>query len=434
MSEHVIEDPRLAERFAAASAAQRRGDRGAARQEFERMLEIDPGNALAHNALGMDALARNDLAEAEQRFKAANAADPSAPALWMNLATTYRRKGDDEGERKSLLGALDLDQRHFMANIRLAELHERRGEKADAAARWNLVLGFVQLMQDRPAGIESMLAHAQAFVAEQSRAFGEAIESGLEPVRAKFGATERRRFEACVDTMLGRRRIYHNQCAGLHFPFLPADEFFERSHFPWMAEVEAQTDIIRDELEALIGEGLPGLSPYVSMDPGTPANKWSPLDKSLDWGAYFLWHQGERKAEACDRCPRTAAILTQVPQAEMPRRAPTAFFSLLRPRTRLPAHTGVSNARTIIHLPLIVPPGCGFRVGGETREWKVGEAFAFDDTIEHEAWNDSDQLRAVLIFDVWNPYLTEVERELIKAYFEVTDASGFAPSGSAFAD
>ena len=76
---------------------------------------------------------------------------------------------------------------------------------------------------------------------------------------------------------------------------------------------------------------------------------------------------------------------------------------------------------------LMVPPGCGFRVGGEIRDWRVGEAFAFDDTIEHEAWNDSDQLRAVLIFDVWNPHLTEVERALLQAFFKVTDTSGFNP-------
>ena len=68
----------------------------------------------------------------------------------------------------------------------------------------------------------------------------------------------------------------------------------------------------------------------------------------------------------------------------------------------------------------------GFRVGGETREWHEGEAFVFDDTIEHEAWNDSDHLRAVLIFDVWNPWLTLAERDLIRGLF----ASGSAVLGA----
>jgi aspartate beta-hydroxylase len=102
-----------------------------------------------------------------------------------------------------------------------------------------------------------------------------------------------------------------------------------------------------------------------------------------------------------------------------------------KPKTRIPAHSGVSNMRTIIHLPLIVPEGCGFRVGGETRTWQEGEAFAFDDTIEHEAWNDSDQLRAVLIFDVWNPYISVAERDLIRLMFDASDASGLGPAKSA---
>jgi aspartyl/asparaginyl beta-hydroxylase (cupin superfamily) len=95
--------------------------------------------------------------------------------------------------------------------------------------------------------------------------------------------------------------------------------------------------------------------------------------------------------------------------------APTAVFSLREPKTRIPPHTGVNNARLIAHLPLIVPSGCGFRVGAETRHWEPGKAFVFDDTIEHEAWNDSDQLRVVLILDLRNPYLAPAEREMVTA-------------------
>jgi len=100
-------------------------------------------------------------------------------------------------------------------------------------------------------------------------------------------------------------------------------------------------------------------------------------------------------------------------------RAPTAFFSILDACTRIPAHTGVTNTRLTVHLPLVVPPGCGFRVGGTTREWLPGKAWVFDDTIEHEAWNDSDTPRAILIFDIWNPLLSEAERELIQTATEI---------------
>jgi aspartyl/asparaginyl beta-hydroxylase (cupin superfamily) len=99
---------------------------------------------------------------------------------------------------------------------------------------------------------------------------------------------------------------------------------------------------------------------------------------------------------------------------DLPGKGPTVMFSLLEPRTRIPPHTGSNNVRTTVHLPLIVPDGCGFRVGAETRAWQVGEAWAFDDTIEHEAWNDSGEMRAILILDVWNPLLTEAERAAVR--------------------
>jgi aspartyl/asparaginyl beta-hydroxylase (cupin superfamily) len=127
------------------------------------------------------------------------------------------------------------------------------------------------------------------------------------------------------------------------------------------------------------------------------------------------------------------AALSKVPQVDIPGRGPTAFFSILDAKTHIPAHTGVTNTRLTVHLPLIVPPGCGFRVGGETREWQVGRAWAFDDTIEHEAWNDSDIPRAILIFDIWHPELTLMERDLVReamiAIADFYEGEGLPPMG-----
>jgi aspartyl/asparaginyl beta-hydroxylase (cupin superfamily) len=157
------------------------------------------------------------------------------------------------------------------------------------------------------------------------------------------------------------------------------------------------------------------------MPPGVPQNKWSKLDKSLDWGAFHLWKEGVRMDEACARAPRTAALVESLPLCRIEGRAPAVFFSILKAGSHIPPHTGVTNVRSIVHLPLIVPDGCSFRVGGETREWRVGEAFVFDDTIEHEAWNRSDQDRAILIIDTWNPHLSEHEREMIVRFYEAAD-------------
>jgi aspartyl/asparaginyl beta-hydroxylase (cupin superfamily) len=207
----------------------------------------------------------------------------------------------------------------------------------------------------------------------------------------------------------------------LHYPFLPADEFFEREHFPWLGELEAGTATILAELEAVIADPAAELAPYISLPPGMPASKWSGLNKSLDWGAFHLWKEGERFDAACARAPRTATLVESLPICHIKGRAPNVFFSILKAGSHIPAHTGVTNARSVVHLPLLVPDGCEFRVGGETRSWVRGKAFVFDDTIEHEAWNRSERDRAILIIDVWNPYLSDHERAMICRLYGAAD-------------
>ena len=189
-----------------------------------------------------------------------------------------------------------------------------------------------------------------------------------------------------------------------------------------MAALEAQTGAIRAEFLTLIESHGAQLRPYVRQEPGTPKNKWTPLSQSLDWGAIFLWEYGVANDAVLRSCPKTVAALENLPRADISGRAPSVFFSILKPGSHIPPHTGMTNSRAIIHLPLIVPGDCAFRVGGETRPWREGEAFAFDDTIEHEAWNNSDEMRVVLIFDVWNPHLTLAEQALLKQFYSVADA------------
>ena len=415
--------------LAAASAARRSGRPDEAAKLYRGVIAEVGDHPLALNALGMMALGEGRPSEATGYFSRAIKADGNSPDLWMNLATAARSSKDVAAERAALEGALSIDQAHFMALVRMAELLERIGEEEQAAERWQGVLTLAAMIEERSPALEAMLDHARDSVAREGARFAASIDQGLASSLEDLGPG-RRRAQACIDHALGRRAIYANHCTGLHFPFLPADEFFARSHFPWLAQIEAQTSVIREELLALLdaggagGAGGAGFRPYVSMKPGTSENKWTVLDNSLNWGALHLWEDGRRNEDACARAPRTAAAVEALPLCDLPGKTPTVFFSLLRPGTHLPAHTGVSNVRTVVHLPLIVPDGCALRVGGEKREWRVGEAFAFDDTIEHEAWNLSDELRAVLIFDVWNPHITDAERGLLRRFYEVAERTG----------
>ena len=383
---------------------------------------VDP---VALNSSGMQALREARYADAAKAFSAAVKADPSATALWRNLATANRALGDAAGEMAALDAAIAADRRDFMAWLRKAELHQRLADEAQAFAAWQAVLQLAAHIDPVPDSLAPALAAGRAFTTACSLRIEQHVADALGDFLSRMETPDARRARAFVDTALGRRKIYVNECNGLCYPFLPADEFFDDHYFPWFADIEAKTDAIRAEVEALMADPGDALRPYVRMEKGSPLNKWSPLDQSLAWGACFLWEYGAPNQAVLDRCPATAEALASVPQSNIPGRAPTAFFSILQPRTRIPAHTGVTNTRAIIHLPLVVPDGCGFRVGGETRSWEVGKAFAFDDTIEHEAWNDSDQPRAVLIFDVWNPHLSEAEQKVIAGYFAAADVSGF---------
>ena len=179
------------------------------------------------------------------------------------------------------------------------------------------------------------------------------------------------------------------------------------------------SDDIRAELMSVLVADREGLQPYIDFPASMPLDQWRELNRSRRWSAYFLWNQGQAIAGHLARCPIAARVLETAPRPRVAARAPTAFFSILDANTKIPAHTGVTNTRLTVHLPLIVPPGCGFRVGATTREWEPGKAWVFDDTIEHEAWNTSDTPRAILIFDIWNPLLSAAERDLIATATEV---------------
>ncbi len=370
----------------------------------------------------MAALRAGDAAAAVAAFLRATAADPEAGPLWRNLAHAHRMAGDAAGERTALNRALAIDRLDFAAQLRLAQLHQRLGEETQALIAWN---GVEQLAAQLPVlspEVAAELAAGQSYCDGLRAKLAVAAEAALTLDQGR-DETEERRVRAFVDQALGRRRVYHNQCAGVFYPFLPEDEYFDRRHFPWLDKLEAATPAIQAELRGLLDAPGDLIRPYVRFEEGTPDNEWSPLDGSLDWSACFLWEYGEPHRAVIERCPQTAAVLERLPLARIPGRAPNAFFSVLRPQSKIPPHTGVTNTRAIIHLALEVPPGCGFRVGNETREWVEGKAFAFDDSIEHEAWNNSDQRRAVLIIDSWNPHLSAREQAAIVQYFAAADGA-----------
>ena len=309
---------------------------------------------------------------------------------------------------------LGMEQR-VRSLLSKASSEELQGNSAAAAMTYRTVLQMLPQGAPVPPWILPELKRARDVVEANNRALEAHIEKGLEELRKRYPDEPLQRFDQCVDTLLQKRRIYRQQPTFMFFPELPTIEFYSRHHFPWLEQLEAAADDIRTELLDVLSDGREALEPYVADQPGLPMDKWRELNHSRRWGVYLLSQEGKVFAEHIARCPKTVAAVNACPRFDVPGNGPTALFSILDARTHIPSHTGQVNTRLFVHLPLIVPPGCSFRVGGQKREWEAAKAWVFDDTIDHEAWNDGNEPRAVLIFDVWSPFLSEAERELIRA-------------------
>ena len=398
--------------LADADAAMARGDAAAVERLLTAAVALNPALPKPLNWLALQAQRRGDLDAAADLFARATDADPKAPELWLNRANAERALNRPDAVQASLTAALAADPNFIPARLLRGAEAERRGDRSAAIDDYGLALAMLPDSVAVPPQLERLVAQARATLADHHATLAATLDTVFAPARA--AAALPRRFERLVEVMTGQGRVWRSQPAGIDYPGLPAIEFFDRAAFPWFAELEAATATIRAEYLALFDAAPDADEPYVAYQPGEPVNQWADLNHSKRWGVRFLMRDGQPRADVLARCPQTAALLDRLPLLDIPGRGPSVFFSVLAPRTRIPAHTGSTNLRAIVHLGLIVPPQCGFRVGGDTMEWREGEAFAFDDTIEHEAWNDSDLPRVVLILDCWNPGVEPRERALVR--------------------
>lgn len=336
------------------------------------------------------------------------------------LAQALLRTGDAPGAEAAADRALSLDVREARALCVKGDILSQRGELRDANAYYG---GLMRVLEGAPtleADLREGLIRARAL---RRRVTGDMMQT-LQGELQGAGFSEERshpRFRHALDLALGRKALYMPQPKAFYYPELPASQFYPRAEFPWLEGVERASDAMLAELNAVLTQENESFSPYVQTMPNMPKRPGDLLIDSMDWSACFLWRDGQETAHAA-RCPRTLAALADAPLCRIRGRSPQVMFSQLKAGARIPPHHGYVNTRLVCHVPLIVPEGCWFRVGNETRSWKRGEAWVFDDTIEHEAANDSASDRVILIFDIWHPALSEEERHLVGTLLEAMDA------------
>ena len=387
-------------------------------------MASNPIDLPSATAAGFAALKMGDANAARacfDRFVSAGAADA---AVWYGLSLVNRSLGASAEENSALDQALALDPRHLPALIAKGDWFSRSGDRRAANSYYRAVIKLAAVTPSLPpdwrADIQRVEAASQRFARDYEEHLLAALTAG------GLGGPGTERFAHAVDLLLGKREIYYQQPKYFFFPGLPHTQFFDRRQFPWAGALERASEGIIAEVRAIVEAGT-GVVPYIQRETNRPAFDVRGLLDNPDWSAFYLIRDGTTLADNAARCPRTLAAISELPLCRIDGRTPSVLFSLLRPGARIPPHTGQMNTRLICHLPLIVPDGCALRVGNETRPWMEGQTLIFDDTIEHEAWNTSEQLRVVLLFDIWRPELSLDERDLVAAMLAAVDSYGTAP-------
>ena len=339
--------------------------------------------------------------------------------VWGVIALANRDLADYENAHLAADRAIARDPRNARSYIVKADAFYAQSNMKAAAAFYRQALMINPLHPDMVQEIRVEFLRAQTRVQELQQAFADHMTQEVQPLLDEPESTPR--MQEAVDLLLGKRKQYYPQPRHIMYPGLPIHEFYPRDPFPWLEALEDKTEAIKAELQNLISGGSE-FNAYLESNTERPAFDSHGMADNDDWGALYLWRNGEPVPENQALCPVTTEAMNVLPLVFSGQRCPNILFSRLRPGAKIPPHNGMINTRLIGHLPLIIPEDCGFRVGNSTRTWNVGEAFLFDDTIEHEAWNNSSEDRFVLIFEVWRPELTEAEQKLSTRMLTAVDS------------
>lgn len=399
------------------------GDMAIAEREYSRLLDVCPDDAEALQFLASRLLERGDVTRAIELLLAAQQAQPTDAAILHQLGEAQMLAGDPNAAANSLRQGLEYAPGMFVARLRLGVVHEQQGRRHEAMLAYSAAMDAAQnrgrwLSDDTTApGLREAVKHAAQYISAVRRELFDAI---MEPLRERYGRSELARVDECLSIYLGGHAPAtpdpRQRPKFLYFPGIPSQPFYPNERFPAHAELEAAVDVVREELLAVLSHTQDGIVPFLGTDSATAiaANLLGSSGRQEPaWDAFFFYRHGVRHHANGARCPRTSALLDSMPLVRVRDHAPETLYSILRPGTHILPHRGVTNTRLVTHLPLIVPSDCALRVGGETHVWKEGQCVTFDDTFEHEAWNHSEQVRAVLILDSWNPDLSAAEQAAV---------------------
>lgn len=409
-----------------ARAAVRAGRAAEAARCYEELLRDGTEHAEALTFLGRRAFESGDLATSTEFADRALRSAPERAALWRNRAGVHLAAGRAAAAAADLRRALELEPASLLAALELGTALAADSDTEGAVRAWRRAMRLEPRLAD--ADSASQLPGAVSELAAQARRglrgwLYERQISAITRTRARHPRADLTRIERAVRIFAGLEPPAYNapdqRPSFFLVPDLTASPFFERDETSWLRGLEDAAEVVREECLTVLDSGS-ALSPYVTRDPGG-ATDWSALVGAPSWSSFHLYKDASRQSAHTERCPRTTALLDRLPVSRLHDVPNEAFLSVLQPGAHIPPHFGLSNAKAVVHLGLVVPERCHLRAGTETRRWRAGEAWVFDDSFEHEARNDDLTQRAVFIFEVWNPRLSAVEIEALTGVFDAME-------------
>ena len=355
-----------------------------------------------------EAMARGDVRQAASLLEVAAQRGSDASTL-LRLATIKRSVGDLAGAMKAATAAVELAPRNFVMSLLLGSLREATGAIHGAERAYRSACAAAPFDLTFQPGVSKQLHWAQRRVAAVEQWRERLLNWQPQELLPDLTGDEEHRLRHF------RANILENLDAGplappvFAVPGIRSRRYFDPRDFSGMEELERSTDLIRAEFELVAQSN----STILSRLAGSHASE-ADSNANGAWSMIPLIRNGAVVEEFASLCPRTMELAKGLDQPKIGLISPSLYFSMLEPNGRIAPHTGITNARLIAHLPLIVPGRCGFTVGGETRAWEEGKALVFDDMTVHEAWNAGDSTRVVLIADLWRPEFSQREREGIE--------------------
>ncbi len=360
----------------------------------QQLAEDDPGRIdLAHLLL-----AAQEPPLAQRCVETLLRRTPNLPVAWMQLAHIRDVLGDNLGSLKARYQAFT---------------------RAHRAGRWR------DANSTEPQLRNAIAEASQRYVQERR----EYLIAAMDGARAAHGAQSVRRVEVALDGYLGFTDVRpldpRQRPTFLFFPGLNDAPYHDPFLQPWAKRLQDHWGELRREAAELLEEDT-RLRSFLDFPEGSKREEYVSRTGAADappaWDAFFFYRHGERYDDNHKRCPATSAVLDSIDLCRIDRIAPEVCFSFLRPGSRIMPHHGVTNTRLVFHLPLIVPDRCALNiVDVGPHEWREGEPMMFDDTYQHEAHNDSQSTRVILLMDCWNPHLTPPERAAVKSLVEAID-------------